>query len=67
GASFTVEARGNSEKAIYVQRATLNGAGLERGYLQYAELSAGGTLVLEMGTEPSEWGRRVRPPSYGRC
>ena len=67
GASFTVEARGNSEEAIYVQRATLNGAGLERAYLRYAELSAGGTLVLEMGTEPSEWGRRLRPPSYGRC
>jgi len=63
GASFTVEASGNSDGAIYVQRATLNGAPLERAYLRYAELADGGRLVLEMGTAPSEWGSGLRPPS----
>ncbi|MCD6285609.1 MAG: glycoside hydrolase family 92 protein, partial [Anaerolineae bacterium] len=66
GASFTMEARGNSDEAIYVQRATLNGAPLERAYLRYSELADGGRLELEMGPEPSEWGRSLRPPSYGR-
>jgi putative alpha-1,2-mannosidase len=64
--TFTVEACGNSDEAIYVQHATLNGEPLERAYLRYAELSAGGTLVLAMGAEPSAWGRVPRPPSYGR-
>jgi putative alpha-1,2-mannosidase len=63
---FAVETRGNSDDAIYVQRAALNGAPLKRAYLRNGELIAGGTLVLEMGTEPSEWGRGFRPPSYGR-
>ncbi len=51
GKTFTVEARNNSDKNIYVQSATLNGKPLKRGYLTFDELSAGGTLVLNMGSK----------------
>ncbi|MBN1247785.1 MAG: GH92 family glycosyl hydrolase [Anaerolineae bacterium] len=64
-ATFRIEARNNSDEAVYVQSATLNGQPLDRAYLRYAEIAAGGTLVLEMGINPSEWGREDRPPSYG--
>lgn len=64
-ATFQIEARHNTDEAIYVQSARLNGEPLERAYLWYAELAGGGKLVLEMGTSPSDWGCAERPPSYG--
>ncbi len=62
-ASFRIEAPGNSERAIYVQSATLNGTPLDRAYLRPDELAAGGVLVLQMGESPSAWARHTRPPS----
>jgi putative alpha-1,2-mannosidase len=64
-ALFRIEAQNNSDDAIYVQSATLNGQPLTRAYLRYAEIAGGGTLVLEMGDSPSDWAREDRPPSYG--
>jgi predicted alpha-1,2-mannosidase len=61
-AAFRVEAVGNSDDNIYIQRATLNGQPLERAYLTLDEVLAGGTLRLEMGGEPSAWAQRSRPP-----
>jgi predicted alpha-1,2-mannosidase len=63
GRSFTIEARGTSESAKYVRSATLNGKPLQRAFLRHAEILAGGTLSLVMGTAPSDWGRAARPPS----
>jgi putative alpha-1,2-mannosidase len=62
--TFAVEAAGNSDENIYVQAATLNGEALVRAYITVDELLGGGTLRLEMGAEPSDWGRVERPPSY---
>nr|WP_319510288.1 GH92 family glycosyl hydrolase [uncultured Draconibacterium sp.] len=57
GESFTVIAKNNSPKNIYIQQATLNGEPLERCYLDYSEIIAGGSLELEMGPEPNtNWG-----------
>jgi predicted alpha-1,2-mannosidase len=55
GKTFTIRAIGNSAENIYVQSATLNGEPLMRSYLQFSEITAGGTLELQMGSEPSEW------------
>jgi len=60
-----VVANGNSDEAIYVQSAMLNGELLDRAYLTCKELMAGGELVLKMGTSPSLFGSQNRPPSMG--
>jgi putative alpha-1,2-mannosidase len=53
---FVIETHGNSEKALYIQSATLNGQPFARPWLTWEEIVSGGTLVLEMGETPSEWG-----------
>jgi predicted alpha-1,2-mannosidase len=58
GGLFTVEAKGVSEKNIYVQSATLNGAPLAVAELKHADLKAGGSLTFEMGPNPSNWARK---------
>jgi predicted alpha-1,2-mannosidase len=63
GRSFVIEARDTSAGNRYVQRAELNGKVLHRAWLTHAELAAGGKLVLDMGPNPSQWGRGDRPPS----
>ncbi len=64
GVPFAIEAPDTSGTNIYVQRARLNGAPLDRAYLTVDEVLRGGTLALEMGPKPSDWGRHERPPSY---
>ncbi len=57
GKTFTIRARNNSAKNMYVQSATLNGKPLNRAWLRHAEIAAGGTLELVMGPQPNEnWG-----------
>jgi hypothetical protein len=56
GKRFIVSAPNNSDRNIYIQRATLNGRALRRNYLTHSELMAGGELQLEMGPAPSSWG-----------
>jgi predicted alpha-1,2-mannosidase len=63
GKDFTVEAKGVSEKNIYVTAATLNGKPLERSWLRHREIMAGGTLVLTMSDKPNTWGQKDVPPS----
>jgi len=48
GRMLSIEARNQSEKNVYVTRVTLNGRRLDRRYITYSELTAGGTLVLQM-------------------
>ena len=56
GKAFTVVAKGNSDKNIYIQRATLDGKPYTKSYLTYADIIRGGTLELVMGPKPSKWG-----------
>ena len=57
GDKFVIEARGASLKNKYVQGALLNGVPLDSFKFPASELLKGGSLVLEMGSEPSkEWG-----------
>jgi putative alpha-1,2-mannosidase len=72
---FVIETRGHRETSIssdgldgipppqYVQSARLNGKPLDAAHLSAADVHAGGTLRLELGPQPSEWGRKVLPPS----
>ncbi len=49
--------------AQYVQSVALNGVALERTWLRGDEVHRGGRLLVELGPEPSDWGRIARPPS----
>ncbi|MCD7851803.1 MAG: GH92 family glycosyl hydrolase [Parabacteroides sp.] len=57
GKTFVVETRDNSPENIYIQHATLNGKAYDKCYLTHADLMAGGILILQMGSKPSDWGR----------
>ena len=60
GKSFKIEAKGVSEKARYIQSATLNGKIFTKTYLLHDQLLKGGKLVLQMGEKPNEkWGTGV--------
>lgn len=56
GKTFTVVAKNNSDKNIYVQSARLNGKTLKNSYVDFNDIRRGGTLELVMGPKPSKWG-----------
>lgn len=55
GKTFTVVAKNNSDKNIYVQSARLNGKTLKNSYVDFNDIHHGGTLELVMGPKPSKW------------
>ena len=55
GKTFTVVAKNNSDKDIYVQSARLNGKTLKNSYVDFNDIRHGGTLELVMGPKPSKW------------
>lgn len=55
GKTFTVVAKNNSDKNIYVQSARLNGKTLKNSYVDFSDIRRGGTLELVMGPKPSKW------------
>lgn len=57
GKQFTINTRNNSPANRYIQRAWLNGKPYQHCYLDHADITAGGTLLLEMGSQPAKnWG-----------
>lgn len=52
GNRFTVRAKNNSPRNIYIQSARLNGQPLDRNYITHEEIMGGGTLELTMGRKP---------------
>ena len=56
GKRFTIVAKNNSEKNIYISSATLNNENLTRTYLTHEEINNGGTLVFTMTDTPTNWG-----------
>jgi predicted alpha-1,2-mannosidase len=52
GKSFTIIAHDNSDKNIYIQSVKLNGKVLKRYWISHEEIINGGTLELQMGSEP---------------
>lgn len=55
GKTFTVVAKNNSDKNIYVHSARLNGKTLKNSYVDFNDIRHGGTLELVMGPKPSKW------------
>ena len=71
GRELTIQTTGFAEPepggpAQYVRSATLNGEPLNDSWLTARDLHQGGALRLELGPEPSDWGRATRPPSVSR-
>jgi predicted alpha-1,2-mannosidase len=65
GKEFRIIAKGLDGQGLnrYVQSATLNGVDLPNAWFRHAQIKDGATLVLTMGSAPSNWGRAVPPPS----
>jgi predicted alpha-1,2-mannosidase len=58
GKTFTILARSNSPENIYIQKAYLNGISYEKCWIDHAQIAAGGTLELVMGSAPNaKWGK----------
>lgn len=54
GKTFHIEAKNQSDKNVYVQKAELNGQPLHRLYITYQEITSGGNLVFFMGPKPNK-------------
>jgi predicted alpha-1,2-mannosidase len=48
GKTFTIEAKGQGPKNVYVKKVTLNGQPINRLYITHEEIMAGGNLVFYM-------------------
>ena len=55
GGTFRIKAKGLSDTNKYIQEVSLNGKTLERGYIDYTEIMAGGELVFKMGPDQVSW------------
>ena len=57
GGKFTVVAKDNSPRNVYIQSATLNGQPYTRSWITHNQIVSGGTLELQMGPNPNKsWG-----------
>ena len=52
GGTFTVRTRGSGP---YVQDVLLNGQPYDKGYIEFADITAGGELIFTLGAEPALW------------
>jgi putative alpha-1,2-mannosidase len=69
GKDFTIIARNNSAKNMYIQSATLNGKPWDKPWFSYSDISSGAKLVLTMGPAPNKnWGSspEAAPPSMSK-
>ena len=55
GGVFKVKAEGLSPENKYIQSVSLNGKKLDRGYVEYSEIMAGGDLIFAMGPDQTSW------------
>ena len=63
GKTFTIHADNLTDKNIYVTSATLNGQPLNSAWIRQADIINGGTLQLQMGSQPNTWPSGPPPPS----
>lgn len=54
GKTFTVEAKNQSDKNVYVQRAELNGKPMNRRFLTHEEIMQGGKVTFYMSARPKK-------------
>lgn len=55
GKTFVIEANNVSADNYYIQSANLNGESFDRTWVDYSEITRGGTLSFDMGATPSDW------------
>jgi putative alpha-1,2-mannosidase len=54
--TFTIKAKGNSDKNIYIQKMWLNGREWHSTRIPFSAIVNGGELTYQMGAEPNyEW------------
>ncbi len=58
GNKFTIVANNISKENLYIQSVTLNGKEYPYSYIEHSAITAGGTLVFNMGNTPSDWGTK---------
>ena len=62
---FTIIAKNNSEKNIYIQSVTLNGKPYSKSYLKHSTIMKGGTMEFVMGENPNKtWANSVNDRPY---
>ena len=54
GKTFTIEAKGASDKNIYIQSARLNGKDYNKSYILHEDIMKGGVLSFIMGDTPNK-------------
>ncbi len=54
GTTFTIEAKNQSNKNIYVQKVLLNGKALTSNFINFKEITTGGNLIFYMGPKPKK-------------
>ncbi|MGL6160693.1 GH92 family glycosyl hydrolase [Microbulbifer sp.] len=63
GKSFTIEAKNLSDKNNFIVSAELNGKPYNLSWIEHKEIIKGGKLTLTMGSQATDWGSKIRPPS----
>ena len=63
GKDVVIRAKNASDKAVYIQSATLNGKPWNKAFFTHDHIKNGATFEFVMGTKPSAWGRDKTPPS----
>jgi predicted alpha-1,2-mannosidase len=54
GKTFTIEAKNQSDKNVYVEKVVLNGQPLQRSYLTHQDIVNGGKIVFYMSAAPNK-------------
>ncbi|WP_069657883.1 GH92 family glycosyl hydrolase [Arcticibacter eurypsychrophilus] len=54
GKKFIIEATNNNDKNVYIQSATLNGKNYTANYFRHSDITNGGTLKFDMGSDPAK-------------
>ncbi len=70
GQTFIIEASQNPEDKPYIQNVKLNGNDRNQSWINLADISAGGTLQFNLGTQPNKhWGSAPgeEPPSISEA
>lgn len=61
---FRITAKNFAPNNRYIKSALLNGQPFNQAWIEHRDIVAGGELVLEMDSKPSDWGREILPPNY---
>jgi len=54
GKKFVINAKNNSNKNYYIQSATFNGTDYNKSFISHSDLTNGGELTFQMGSEPNK-------------